>query len=126
MGEVVARMRELATHRGDEQRRNRRDRAALKSTFRELITTVEVCSCPKWVGTSNIGSTAPSESSSPPWTCAAFPHSLAPTVQIQNHACVCVWDRHQCLVLTLLTAYSSERLRPAHRADLPFTAYCRL
>jgi hypothetical protein len=42
MDDVVARMRELATHRGDEQRRNRRDRAALKSTFRELITTVEV------------------------------------------------------------------------------------
>jgi hypothetical protein len=42
MDEVVARMKELATHRGDEQRRNRRDRAALKSTFRELITTVEV------------------------------------------------------------------------------------
>jgi Interferon-related developmental regulator (IFRD) len=42
MDEVVARMRELATHRGDEQRRNRRDRAALKSTFRDLVTTVEV------------------------------------------------------------------------------------
>ena len=53
MGEVVARMRELATHKGDEQRRNRRDRAALKSTFRELITTVEVRSCPKWFGTGN-------------------------------------------------------------------------
>lgn len=42
MDDVMARMRELATHRGDEQRRNKRDRAALKSTFRELITTVEV------------------------------------------------------------------------------------
>ena len=50
MDEVVARMRELATHRGDEQRRNRRDRAALKSTFRELITTVEVRAfyCMEW------------------------------------------------------------------------------
>lgn len=45
MDDVVQRMKELATHRGDEQRRNRRDRAALKSTFRELITTVEVPFC---------------------------------------------------------------------------------
>lgn len=41
MEDITARMRELATHRGDEKRRNKRDRAALKSTFRDLITTVE-------------------------------------------------------------------------------------
>ena len=39
---VVARMKELATHRGDAARRSKRDRSALKSTFRDLITTVEV------------------------------------------------------------------------------------
>jgi Interferon-related developmental regulator (IFRD) len=56
MDDVVARMRELATHRGDEQRRNKRDRASLKSTFRELITTVEVRFCHTWFGANGLGS----------------------------------------------------------------------
>lgn len=42
MGDVMARMKELATHRGDAARRSKRDRSALKSTFRDLITHVEV------------------------------------------------------------------------------------
>ena len=59
MDDVVARMRELATHRGDEQRRNRRDRAALKSTFRDLITTVEVHLGSGWM----LGSPTPLDAS---------------------------------------------------------------
>jgi hypothetical protein len=42
MEEVVARMRDLATNRGDSQRRSRRDRASLRSTFRDLCSSVEV------------------------------------------------------------------------------------
>ncbi len=42
MDEVMARMRELATHRGDDTRRSKRDRSALKTTFRDLISSVEV------------------------------------------------------------------------------------
>lgn len=53
MDDVMARMRELATHRGDEARRSKRDRSALKTTFRELITTVEV-SCQGLKGTPQI------------------------------------------------------------------------
>lgn len=42
MEEVMARMRELATNRGDDSRRSKRDRSALKTTFRDLISSVEV------------------------------------------------------------------------------------
>lgn len=42
MDEVMVRMRELATHRGDDTRRSKRDRSALKTTFRDLISSVEV------------------------------------------------------------------------------------
>ncbi len=42
MDDVMARMRELATHRGDEMRRSKRDRSALKTTFRDLVSSVEV------------------------------------------------------------------------------------
>jgi len=41
MDDVMARMRELATHRGDDMRRSKRDRSALKTTFRDLISSVE-------------------------------------------------------------------------------------
>ena len=39
---VVARMRELATNRGDGLRRSKRDRGTLRSTFRDLVGVVEV------------------------------------------------------------------------------------
>ena len=43
MEEVVARMRDLATNRGDEpHRRSRRDRAQLRGVFRSLCSAVEV------------------------------------------------------------------------------------
>lgn len=42
MDEVMVRMRDLATHRGDDSRRSKRDRSALKTTFRDLISSVEV------------------------------------------------------------------------------------
>lgn len=42
MEEVVARMKELATNRGDAQRRSKRDRASLRATFRSICSTVEV------------------------------------------------------------------------------------
>lgn len=40
--ELVQRMRELATNRGDDRRRSKRDRASLKSSFREHCKAVEV------------------------------------------------------------------------------------
>jgi hypothetical protein len=43
MEEVVARMRELATNRGDAQRRSRRERAQLRGAFRGLCSAVEAC-----------------------------------------------------------------------------------
>ena len=42
LDDVVGRMRELATNRGDRSRRSKRDRASMKSTFRELCNVVEV------------------------------------------------------------------------------------
>ena len=39
---VVARMRELATNRGDALRRSKRDRGTLRSRFRDLVGVVEV------------------------------------------------------------------------------------
>ncbi|KAI9709606.1 MAG: hypothetical protein M1812_007654 [Candelaria pacifica] len=42
LDDVVGRMRELATNRGDKSRRSRRDRVSMKSTFRELCNVVEV------------------------------------------------------------------------------------
>ena len=42
MEDVVARMKDLATNRGDAKRRSKRDRSSLKSTFRELCSTLEV------------------------------------------------------------------------------------
>ena len=39
---VVARMRELATNRGDAARRSRRDRGTLRTKFRDLVGIVEV------------------------------------------------------------------------------------
>ena len=42
MEDVVARMRDLATNRGDASRRSRRERASLRSTFRGLCSAVEV------------------------------------------------------------------------------------
>ncbi|KAL3156213.1 hypothetical protein ABBQ32_012494 [Trebouxia sp. C0010 RCD-2024] len=44
LDDVVGRMRELATNRGDKTRRSRKDRMSMKSTFRELCNVVEVCS----------------------------------------------------------------------------------
>ena len=40
--DVVGRMRELATNRGDKTRRSKKDRVSMKSTFRELCNVVEV------------------------------------------------------------------------------------
>ena len=42
MEDVVARMRDLATNRGDASRRSKRERASLRSTFRGLCSAVEV------------------------------------------------------------------------------------
>lgn len=42
MDDVVARMKDLATNRGDAKRRSKRDRSSLKSTFRDLCSTLEV------------------------------------------------------------------------------------
>ncbi len=42
MEEVVARMKDLATNRGDTLRRSKKSRASLRSTFRELCSSVEV------------------------------------------------------------------------------------
>lgn len=42
MEEVVARMKDLATNRGDAQRRSKKSRASLRSTFRELCSSVKV------------------------------------------------------------------------------------
>ncbi|GBF93321.1 hypothetical protein Rsub_06359, partial [Raphidocelis subcapitata] len=41
LSEVVGRMRDLATNRGDRQRRSRRDRAALRGAFRDITRIIE-------------------------------------------------------------------------------------
>lgn len=43
LDDVVGRMRQLATNRGDKSRRSKKDRVSMKSTFRELCNVVEVC-----------------------------------------------------------------------------------
>ncbi len=48
LDDVVSRMKDLATNRGDKNRRSRRDRASTRSTFRELCNVVEV-SCLSYV-----------------------------------------------------------------------------
>lgn len=40
----MARMKDLATNRGDALRRSKKSRASLRSTFRELCSSVEVSS----------------------------------------------------------------------------------
>ena len=42
LDDVVSRMKDLATNRGDKNRRSRRDRASTRSTFRDLCNIVEV------------------------------------------------------------------------------------
>ncbi len=42
LDDVVSRMKDLATNRGDKNRRSRRDRASTRSTFRDLCNVVEV------------------------------------------------------------------------------------
>jgi len=42
LSEVVGRMRDLATNRGDRQRRSKRDRASLRGAFREITRVIEV------------------------------------------------------------------------------------
>lgn len=42
LDEVVARMKDLASNRGDSLRRSKRDRSTLKGTFRDLVGMVEV------------------------------------------------------------------------------------
>ena len=42
LDDVVSRMKDLATNRGDMNRRSRRDRASTRSTFRDLCNIVEV------------------------------------------------------------------------------------
>jgi hypothetical protein len=39
---VIDRVRDLANNRGDKQRRNRRERASMRSSFRELRSVMEV------------------------------------------------------------------------------------
>ena len=39
---MVARMKQLATNRGDAKRRSKKDRSSLKATFRDLCSTLEV------------------------------------------------------------------------------------
>ena len=43
MADIVDRMRDLAKNSGDASRRSRKDRASLRSTFKDLINVVEVC-----------------------------------------------------------------------------------
>ncbi|KAL3152749.1 hypothetical protein ABBQ38_012337 [Trebouxia sp. C0009 RCD-2024] len=49
LDDVVGRMRELATNRGDKNRRSKKDRVSMKSTFRELCNVVEVCTSTKHI-----------------------------------------------------------------------------
>jgi hypothetical protein len=42
LSEVVGRMRDLATNRGDRQRRSKRDRASLRGAFRDITRVIEV------------------------------------------------------------------------------------
>jgi len=42
LNDIVSRMRDLASNRGDAQRRSKKDRAYLKQTFREHYKAVEV------------------------------------------------------------------------------------
>lgn len=42
LDDVVGRMKDLATNKGDSNRRSRKDRASSRSTFRELCSVVEV------------------------------------------------------------------------------------
>ena len=42
LDDVVSRMKDLATNKGDKNRRSKRDRASTRSTFRELCSVVEV------------------------------------------------------------------------------------
>ncbi len=42
----MARMKDLATNRGDAKRRSKKDRSSLKSTFRDLCSTLEVSTLP--------------------------------------------------------------------------------
>ena len=42
MADIVDRMKDLAKNTGDASRRSRKDRAALRSTFKDLINVVEV------------------------------------------------------------------------------------
>lgn len=41
MDDVMTRMRDLASHKGDDIRRSKRDRSALKTTFRDLVASIE-------------------------------------------------------------------------------------
>lgn len=43
--DIVSRMQDLAKNRGDDTRRSKKDRASQRSTFRELSSILEVCSC---------------------------------------------------------------------------------
>lgn len=61
---VVSRMKELATNRGDKSRRSRRDRASTRSTFRELCNVVEVSQSCNPFSSSFPSSFIPSPSSS--------------------------------------------------------------
>ena len=42
----MSRMKDLATNRGDVNRRSKRDRSSLKTIFREHYKAVEVCHLP--------------------------------------------------------------------------------
>jgi hypothetical protein len=46
MDDVMTRMRDLASHKGDDIRRSKRDRSALKTTFRDLVASIEVINAP--------------------------------------------------------------------------------
>ena len=48
MADIVDRMKDLAKNTGDASRRSRKDRAALRSTFKDLINVVEVRHFAPW------------------------------------------------------------------------------
>ena len=82
MADIVDRMKDLAKNTGDASRRSRKDRAALRSTFKDLINVVEA---------------RPSRSLLAcrvrhPLPCGPFKHSAA------MQGCLVVWmDAHAAL-----------------------------
>ncbi len=76
MDDVVARMRDLATNRGDASRRSRRERASLKATFRGLCLAVEVRARAQYG--------AGSRSDVHPWRMPPMPHAC---IKLKTQSC---------------------------------------